>query len=212
MSTTAMPQQPVTPLEPQQQTGRSGRRIIKSFEARVMKRRPFSIRVADNLTSYFGGIEFLFANGFLFVLWITLNSRVIPGFIPVDPYPFTFLTMVVSLEAIFLTVIVLMSQNRQSFITSLRDELDMQVNILTEREITKALELLITLHRQLDLDEINDPELVSMLKATNISYIERRLEEQLKSESPSVTPIAKIASTVMKGKPNGNGTTQKPKS
>lgn len=204
-----MPQQAAAPVEPQQQAGRSGRRIIKSFEARVMKRRPFAIRVADQLTSYFGSLEFLFANGFLFVGWIILNSGKISGFVPFDPYPFTFLIMIVSLEAIFLTTIVLMSQNRQSFITSLRDELDMQVNILTEREITKALELLIALHRQLDLDEINDPELVSMLKATNISYIERRLEEQLKSESPSVTPITKIASTVMKGKPNGNGTTKK---
>ncbi len=212
MSTTAAQSQPAPPPELQQQGGRTGRRIIKSFEARVMKRRPLVIRVADQLTSYFGSLEFLFANGLLFVIWIILNSGKVPGFVPFDPYPFTFLIMLVSLEAIFLTTIVLMSQNRQSFITSLRDELDMQVNILTEREITKALELLIALHRQLDLDEINDPELVSMLKATNISYIERKLEEQLKSEAPSVTPITKIANTVMKGKSNGNGTTQKPKS
>jgi uncharacterized membrane protein len=181
-----------------------------------MKRRPFVIRAADQLTSYFGSLEFLFANGLLFVIWIVVNSGKVPGFVPFDPYPFTFLIMLVSLEAIFLTTIVLMSQNRQSFITSLRDELDMQVNILTEREITKALELLIALHRQLDLDEINDPELVSMLKATNISYIERKLEEQLKIEPPSVpkmmaTPITKIAGSVMKSKPNGNGNT-KPKS
>lgn len=177
---------------------RSGRRIVKSFEARVLKRRPFHIRVADYLTSYFGSIGFLLANGLVFITWILLNTGTVPGFTPFDPYPFTFLIMLVSLEAIFLTTIVLMSQNRQSFITSLRDELDMQVNMLTEREITKALELLIRLHQHLDIDSIDDPELLSMLKTTNISYIERKLEEQIKGEQPKLLR-----------RTNGNGT--KPK-
>lgn len=172
---------------------RSGRRIVKSFEARALKKRPFPIRVADSLSSYFGGLGFLLMNAAIFAAWILLNARVIPGLTPLDPYPFNFLTMVVSLEAIFLTIIVLMSQNRQSFITSLRDELDMQVNMLTEREITKALELLIHLHNHLDMDDIHDPELESMLKTTNISYIERKLEEQIKGEKPKLL------------KRNGNG-------
>ena len=178
-------------MEGQMTSQRSGRRIIKSFEARVMKRRPFHIRVADSLTSYFGGINFLIANLIFFVVWIIINSGIIPGLTPIDPYPFVFLTMLVSLEAIFLTTIVLMSQNRQAFITSLRDELDMQVNVLTEREITKALELLIKLHRHHNVDTLPDPELEAMLKTTNLSYIERKLEDQLKAEQASLPRVLK---------------------
>jgi uncharacterized membrane protein len=184
---------------------RSGRRIIKSFEARAMKKRPFTIKVADYLSMSFGSIEFLIVNFIAFIAWIVLNSGIVPGFVPFDPYPFTFLIMLVSLEAIFLTTIVLMSQNRQSFITSLRDELDMQVNVLTEREITKALEILIHLHNHLDMDDIHDPELESMLKATNLSYIERKLEEQLKGEQPKLASALLAGNKPKKPGTNGNG-------
>lgn len=196
-------------MEEQVISSRSGRRIVKSFEARVMKRRPFAIRVADYLTSYFGSVGFLVANVLGFIVWVFLNSGLVPGFTPIDPFPFTFLTMLVSLEAIFLTIIVLMSQNRQSFITSLRDELDMQVNMLTEREITKALELLIKLHHHLDTDEIRDPELEAMLKTTDISYIERKLEDQLKAEQPKLPTV--LTGQTQGKKSNGNGNSKKSK-
>ncbi|MBI5619790.1 DUF1003 domain-containing protein [Candidatus Gottesmanbacteria bacterium] len=165
---------------------RGTRRLIRSFQAKALKKRPFVVRVADWATSYFGTIEFFAINASVFAFWIVLNTGVIPGIRPFDPFPFILLTMTVSLEAIFLTIIVLMSQNRQAYIATLRDELELQVNLITERELTKALQLLANLHRFHNIP-LDDPELDAMVKATNVSYIERKLEEEI-SDRPKSLP------------------------
>lgn len=163
--------------------------IIVSLESKEQKNRPFSIKIADWLTSSFGSIWFLVGNFLFFVIWIGANTGHIQGIPAFDPYPFTFLTMVVSLEAIFLSIIVLMSQSRQSYISTLREELDMQVNLIAEREISKALQLikLLMVHQKMD---IKDPELDEMVKQTDISYIERQLELQLKRVASSNQDLA----------------------
>ena len=163
---------------------RTTRQIIKSFEAKALKKRALIFRLADLLTKYFGTPQFLIYNLAIFVVWIGFNSRLIPGIEPFDPFPFILLTMTVSLEAIVLTIIVLMSQNRQSIIATLRDELQLQVNLITERELTKALQLLVDLHEHHKVDRPNDPELNMMLKSINTSYIEKKLEEQLATDQP----------------------------
>ena len=154
-------------------------RIIESLEAKELEKRPFAIRVADWLTSAFGSIVFLLVNFIVFVFWVSINTGGIPGIPIFDPFPFILLTMTVSLEAIFLTVIVLMSQNRQAEITTLREELDMQVNLMAEREITKVLDLQKLIIKKLGI-KLRDPELEEMIKETDISYIERQLAEQIK--------------------------------
>lgn len=163
--------------------------IIVSLEAKEQRNRPLSIKIADWLTSSFGSIWFLVGNCLFFVIWIGANTGHIQGIPSFDPYPFTFLTMVVSLEAIFLSIIVLMSQSRQSYISTLREELDMQVNLIAEREISKALELLklILQHQKIGFD---DAELNEMIKKTDISYIERQLETQLKRVASKNQDIA----------------------
>ena len=182
----------------------TGHKIIQSFEAKALKNRSFAVRFADHLTSFFGSIWFLVLNLAVFVTWIAGNSGKIPGFPIFDPYPFVLMTTGVSLEAIILTTVVLMSQNRQSFINSLREEIDMQVNIISEREITKSLVLLKKL-----LDErgikIDDAELEEMIKQIDTSYIERALERQLTQKQPSLVkemakevtrPIVKVGEKV----------------
>jgi len=175
-------------------------RLIESFEARKLKKRPFVIKLADFLTSVFGSITFFLLNATLFTFWILANLGKIPAITPFDPYPFILLTMIVSLEAIFLSIIVLMSQNRQSFISTIREEMDMQVNLIAEREITKVLEILQKL-AQAQKIKLNDPELDEMLKRTDVSYIERSLEKQL--ESSQITPkevIKKVESVLIPSK------------
>jgi len=160
--------------------------IIKSFEAKALKKRPFTIRVADWLTSSFGSIAFLLTNLVLFSAWILINTGKLPSVPVFDPYPFTLLTMTVSLEAIILAIIVLMSQIRQSYISTLREELDMQVNLISEREITKVLKLLKEIRNKISEEEIKDPELEEMIKRVDTSYIERQLEEQLSTKPNSI--------------------------
>ena len=180
------------------------RQIIRSFEAKAMKKRPWHDRFADNLTIYFGSMSFLVLNSILFILWIFMNLGFITGVLPFDPYPFVLLTTIVSLEAIILTTIVLMSQNRQGLVSSLRSELELQVNLIVEREVTKMLQLLTELLKHHGVKMPEDPELEKMLRVTDISYIQRKLEEQLAAEQPKplqqvvTTPLVKLGEAVEK--------------
>lgn len=153
-------------------------KIIQSFEAKELKKRSWAVRLADDLTSVFGSFLFLTLNIIFFICWILANTGSLAGVSIFDPFPFPLMTTIVSLEAIILTLIVLMSQNRQSFISSLREEIDMQVNIASEREITKILHVLIKIADKQGI-KINDKEMEEMLQEIEVSYIERKLEEQL---------------------------------
>lgn len=156
--------------------------IVQSLEAKELKKRSWSVRLADDLTSTFGSFFFLTINCLFFAGWILINTGKIPNLPIIDPFPFPLMTTIVSLEAIILTLIVLMSQNRQSFISSLREEIDMQVNIAAEKEITKILEVLHKIAQKQGI-KVDDDELKEMLKEIEVSYIERKLEQQLSQNS-----------------------------
>ena len=90
--------------QPDGHVGNNGE--IKSVKGRADKRRKLSERVADALTLGFGSMVFLILNVVWFIVWIVINVGLIPSIEPFDPFPFGFLTMVVSLEAIALAIIV----------------------------------------------------------------------------------------------------------
>ncbi len=92
-------------------------------------------RVADLIADFSGSIPFLLINLIAFVTWILANT-VGPKGLQFDPYPFQFLTMAVSLEAIFLSIFVLISQNRQSAKDRIKADLDYQVNVKSELEMS----------------------------------------------------------------------------
>jgi len=152
--------------------------IIKSFEAEALRKRPFAIKIADFLTSYFGTVGFLLINILIYTVWILINTGKIPQIPIFDPYPHSFLNSLVSIEAIFLTVIVLISQNRANQIDKLRQELQLQVNLYSEKETTKILQLVKKLADEKGI-KIEDKEIEEMIKEIDASYIERKLEEQL---------------------------------
>lgn len=168
--------------------------FIRSIEAKELKKRSFAIRFADELTSFFGSFSFLVLNVVFFASWLLINSGALkPVLMPFDTFPFPMLTTVVSLEAIFLTLIVLMSQNRQSLISSLREEIDIQVNLIAEREITKILQLLHAYFKVRGI-KIEDAELENMLKEVDASYLERTLEKELTDKKNAVnkSPVKPI--------------------
>src|SRR5207302_5640309 len=96
-------------------------------------------RVADIIAEFSGSIPFLFINLMLFVVWLIANTAG-PKILHFDPYPFQFLTMAVSLEAIFLSIFVLVSQNRQAAKDHIKADLDYQVNVKTELELSAMVE------------------------------------------------------------------------
>jgi uncharacterized membrane protein len=100
-------------------------------------------RVADWITNSIGSMKFIYLSGIWFFVWIVLNVGILPGIEPFDPFPFGLLTMIVSLEAIFLSIFVLISQNRTDAKDRVRSELDYRVNVKAELEVAE-------LHAKLD--------------------------------------------------------------
>jgi uncharacterized membrane protein len=113
------------------------------------------------------------------LLWIVWNTGLIPALPVFDPFPFGFLTMAVSLEAIFLAVIVLISQNREAKIAELREEVELYINTYAESEITKMMYLQTLLLKKNGVDISADEEVQEMLKNLEADKIERELEKQL---------------------------------
>lgn len=155
------------------------RRVIKSLKAQADARRSPAERFADWLTDYFGTVGFLALNAIWFVIWITLNMGWIPGFEPFDPFPFGLLTMAVSLEAIFLAIIVLISQNRAAKIADLREEIDLQINTMAEEEVTKMIELQLKLLEKNGVIVEEDPDLERMLRPLHSADLQHSLANQL---------------------------------
>jgi uncharacterized membrane protein len=169
----------VTPHLSHQDNLKTRHKAIKSFKAKANARRSASEKFADMLTAKFGSVVFLSLNALWFAIWITINTGLIPGVEPFDPFPFGLLTMVVSLEAIFLAIIVLISQNREARIGELREEIDLQINTITESEITKLIHCLTLLLKKQGISLEDDPELQQMLKPINNEALQRQLEKEL---------------------------------
>ncbi|GMR18899.1 MAG: DUF1003 domain-containing protein [Patescibacteria group bacterium] len=153
---------------------------VKSIEAKARGRRSPMERLEDKIVSTFGTVEFLILNLLFFAAWIAINSGVIPTVKPFDPYPYILLITFVSLEAIILAIFVLITQNRQERISSLREETELQINLISEQELTKVLRILAVILKKMGVDVGRDPELKKMLEPLNPEEIERQLEEQMK--------------------------------
>ena len=118
-------------------------------------------RIADWIAWFSGSMQFLIVNLIWFGVWIAIN--ILPlGFTQFDPFPFGLLTMIVSLEAIFLSCFVLISQNRQSEKDHIRSDVEYDVNIQAELEIAYLHEKTDHIHEQM-LDKFADLE--KLLKA-----------------------------------------------
>jgi len=158
-------------------------RAIKSIKAqRAADRTPIEF-AAEWLTRIASSAPFLVFHVVWFAGWIAWNTGLV-GARPFDPYPFGLLTMVVSLEAIFLSIFVLMSQSRESAIAELREEVTLAVNLRMEEEVTKTLQLMAGLYARLGHRLGDDPDLREMLRPLDAEGIERDLLEQIEAIAP----------------------------
>ncbi len=173
------PQVPQIFLTPFQERLRRSARAIKSLKARSQAKRDLAERVADFMTRTFGSITFLILNLVWFAWWIAVNLGRVPGIKPFDPFPFGLLTMIVSLEAIMLAIFVLISQNREQKVNDIREEIDLEVDVIAESEVTKALELLVKIAKKSGVDLSRDEELSEMLKPLNRDKIEKAFEKEI---------------------------------
>ncbi|MDO8686598.1 MAG: DUF1003 domain-containing protein [Candidatus Berkelbacteria bacterium] len=155
------------------------RKIFHSIKAKADAKRSRMEKIADSITSNFGSHTFLLLNIFLFLAWILINTDKIEGITSFDPFPFSLLTTIVSLEAIVLSIFVLVSQNRTAKIDDLREETHLQLNLISEREITKVMKMMALLLEKQGIDLSQDPELKKMIRPVSEEEIQKRLEKEI---------------------------------
>lgn len=137
----------------------------------------FQDRVADAITAFSGSMLFIYIHVAWFAVWMVINLRLTP-LRPFDPFPFGLLTMVVSLEAIFLSTFVLLSQNRMSLMADQRADLDLQINLLAEYEITRILKLVDAMADRMGVEESRDPGIDELEQDVSPEVVLREIAEQ----------------------------------
>jgi uncharacterized membrane protein len=157
---------------------------IVALEQRDRLQMGMNERIANWLAAFSGSMTFVWLHALWFGAWIIVNKGVL-GLPKFDPFPYGLLTMTVSLEAIFLSTFVLISQNRQALQADRRAKVDMQVNALAEREITKLIEMVDALQRHAGIPRHEDDELHDLKQRTDLVQVmdaideaERRIDEE----------------------------------
>ena len=149
-------------------------RSLQRLESIELRGRTTLDRIADGISATAASTPFLVAHVLWFGGWIAYNA--LPAFEPFDPFPFTFLTLVVSLEAIFLSTFILISQKRAARLSDHRNQLDLQINLLTEQEDTAMLKLLERVAEKLGVDPSGDATLHALKQPTRLERLARQIE------------------------------------
>ncbi len=135
------------------------RNIRKIIQVRLksVREQDLQDRIANRMTSFAGSMLFFYIHVVWFCLWFLLNTGHL-GIIPFDPYPYGFLTVVVSLEAIFLATFVLISQNLLAKEAERLTDLGLQTGLLTEHELTRVLQMLRAIQNKIGItnDKVSD--------------------------------------------------------
>ena len=156
-------------------TRRNVEAVLELEKAAKEERTP-SDRVAEKIARFCGSMTFVWVHVFWFGLWILVN--LFPGIRHIDPFPFTFLTLVVSLEAIFLSTFILISQNHDTKISERRNHLDLQINLLSEQENTQMLMMLRAIAERVGADVRQDDQLKALVEETKPQSLVKQIEER----------------------------------
>ncbi len=151
--------------------------IVSGF--RLGRKQSVVEKIAHVLTSFFGTLWFLIMNVCFFVVWIIWNLELHPAANVFDPYPFGMLTMIVSLEAIVLSVVVLISQNRANRLADAREEIDFEVDVASEKQIAAVMKTLDTILHHL---KIQHRENKRSMQALNVAELERRIIDDIDTD------------------------------
>jgi uncharacterized membrane protein len=141
-------------------------------------------RLADRITRFTGSIPFVYLHAVIFGTWILVNARLIPGLPAFDPFPFVMLAMTASVEAIFLATFVLISQNRMAALSDKRADLDLQVSLLAEHELTRLIALVDAVAQRVGVhvtEELGIEHLKKDVPATSVLREIETLEEREKA-------------------------------
>ncbi len=153
---------------------------IAKLEEEALGRRTRTERQSDTIVRFIGSPKFLLLHVILVTAWITANLHLIPGVNPFDPFPFGILALFVSSESVFLTIFVLISQNRMARQAERRSHLDLQVGMLAEQELTTVLQMLQKLcqHAGVDVKSSNE-QVQGFSETTDVHKLASELDKKL---------------------------------
>jgi uncharacterized membrane protein len=154
-------------------------RAVARLEQNARLKRSMAACVSDFITHFAGTPWSLGFHGIWFTIWLGINTGLTRWKI-FDPFPFSLLTSIVSLEAIFLTLFVLASQNRLTREADTRAHLDLQVNLLSEQEMTLVLRMLKELCERFELTATtHSDEFQALIKRTDVGTLAERVEQKI---------------------------------
>lgn len=153
---------------------------IAKLEYEALHERSAAEYMSDVITRFTGSISFVVFHILLFAFWFVVNLNFISGVPVFDPFPFGILTLIVSSEGVFLAIFILISQNRITRQADRRAHLDLQINLLTEREITLMLRMQKNLceHFGLDSEDARE-ETHPLMEEMNVEHLVSQLEEKM---------------------------------
>jgi uncharacterized membrane protein len=161
---------------------------MRRVEEAALANRSRADRMAAFIATFCGSMPFVWLHVLAFACWIGINTW--PGLKHWDPYPFTFLTLVVSLEAIFLSSFILISQNYELRISDRRNQLDLQINLLTEQENTKMIQMLERIAKKVGADVV-DPDVRILKENTDPEKLIAQIEQAQRDNPPAAEAAAK---------------------
>lgn len=162
--------------------------IIELLRRKQSDARTLQDRFADLMTSWAGSMAFFYFHLVWFGVWMAANLGWLPGVRPFDPIPFGLLTMVVSLEAIFLSTFVLISQNRQAMLNDQHESLDLQIDLLAEYEITRMLRLVDKMAAQMGIEDAFDEEIDQLCLPVAPEVVLREIQLKQHKKQAEVVP------------------------
>lgn len=156
--------------------------LSKNIDIEFDKITGLSVKIADSIAEYAGTIGFFLLHVLWFTLWVLANNGSFGPEYVFDPYPFGLLTMIVSLEAIFLSTVILMSQNVAAKKSEMRSEHEYQVNLETEKNVAEILAMVKDIRQDtnIKIEHIED------LKET-IDEISEHIDSETEAEKPKET-------------------------
>jgi uncharacterized membrane protein len=148
------------------------------------RRRSSQERISDAITHFTGSLRFVYIHAVLFGGWIVWNLGWIPGLPAFDP-SFVVLAMTASVEAIFLSTFVLISQNRMQALADRRAELDLHISLLAEHEVTQLMTLLDAVARHLGVEHSATPEIEEVKQDVDPRAVLHAIERRTSETDPS---------------------------
>ena len=151
-------------------------RALVEQEREQERRRTLENRLADVITRFAGSMRFVYLHLVIYGGWIVINL----GWLPIRPFDPTFvvLAMVASVEAIFISTFVLISQNRMAALADRRADLDLQISLLAEHEISRVIALVRSIAERMGIEAAEDPELHELVRDVEPARVMDRISEE----------------------------------